>query len=86
MSEDARRVQFSGGGHLSMTLISTDQPTFTTGASSKHHQLDDGTRLRADTLKEPPAQSTFYPHFAEFMGVRHVKERHEIDGVGDRPR
>jgi len=44
------------------------QPTFSTGLPSKNTRLDDGTHLRADTLKERIAQSTSYPHFRGVHG------------------
>jgi len=37
MAEDACRVQFSGMGYLSMTLISTYRPTFSTALSSNKY-------------------------------------------------
>lgn len=70
------RVQFTGRVYLSMTLISTHQPTFSTAGPSKVFSLTMG-RACADTLKQRTAQSTSYPHFSEFMGVRHVKKRNE---------
>jgi DNA-binding transcriptional LysR family regulator len=46
------RVQFTGRGDLSMTLISTHQATFSTGLSSESISLTMGRALRADTLKD----------------------------------
>lgn len=42
MTEDACRVQFTRGVYLSMTLISTHQPTFSTGPPSKYSSLTMG--------------------------------------------
>jgi hypothetical protein len=42
MAEDACRVQFIKGGYLSMTLITTHRPTFSTALSSNPTSLTMG--------------------------------------------